>query len=110
MGRRVRQGRWARRDRRPPVRTPARIARQTPLEHLVLDLARVATAEAESAATRACLQAQFEAQQRAASASADAQHALDAERDTVARLRKELGDLRSALEAERITDSGRHRD
>ena len=39
---------------------------QTPLEHLVLDLARVATAEAESAATRACLQAQFEAQQRAA--------------------------------------------
>src|SRR5215218_453998 len=45
---------------------------KTSLEELVLELARVATAEADAAASRASLEAQVEAQDRAEAATAEA--------------------------------------
>jgi len=67
------------------------------LEKLILDLARVATAEAQSAAVRASLEAQLHAQQR----GTDTQHLLDEERATTTTLRFELEQARTMLEGER---------
>src|SRR2546429_364043 len=65
--------------------------RHASLENLVIELARVATAEAEAAAARAALEAQATAQERAGAAgSADAQRALDTERAAAKTLRTEL--------------------
>jgi hypothetical protein len=74
---------------------------RTSLEGLVLDLARIATAEAESAAGRASLEAQLHAQERAAVAVATAQRSLEAEQAITKALRLELEQARTALDAER---------
>jgi len=74
---------------------------QTSLEELVLELARVATAEAESAAARACLEAHVDAQERAASVDSEARRSLEAERAIAKALRLELEQARTALERER---------
>ena len=55
---------------------------KTSLEELVLDLARVATAEAQAAAARASLAAQADAQDQAAGVCADAQRSVETERAT----------------------------
>ena len=73
----------------------------TSLEELVLDLARVATAEAEAAAGRASLEAQLYAEDRAAVAEAEARRLLAAERAIAEALRLELEQARTALGAER---------
>jgi chromosome segregation ATPase len=70
------------------------------LEALVIDLARVATAEAEAAAARGCLDAQQDAQRQAA-AKAEAQLALKTERETLAALQRDLEQARTALKSER---------
>ena len=70
------------------------------LERLVLDLARVATAEAQSAAARATLEAQLHAQERAAASATDVQRALDAERSMTTAVGLEVEQLRTALETE----------
>src|SRR5262245_16171645 len=103
---------------------------KTSLANLVLDLARVATAEAEAAAARASLAAQVDAHQRAAT-GADAQHSLEAERSAnralrleieqvqktlkaesegAARLRQQIEELRGAHDSARAADSGRSRE
>ena len=74
---------------------------QTSLGDLVLDLARVATAEAESSAARASLAAQLDAQVRAAAAASKTQRSLEAERATIKALRLELEQTRTARDAER---------
>ncbi len=74
---------------------------RTSLEDLVLDLARVATAEAESATARASLEAQLHAQEHAAVAASSVQRSLEAERAITKALRLELEQARTALDAER---------
>src|SRR5437764_9861895 len=73
------------------------------LERLVLDLARVATAEAQSAAARATLEAQLHAQERATAAASEAQRLLAEERATTTALRFDLEQARAALDAEQET-------
>jgi len=70
------------------------------LETLVIDLARVATAEAETAAAKACLDVQLEAQRQAA-ARTEAQRALETERERVAGLQRDLDHARTALKSQR---------
>jgi chromosome segregation ATPase len=79
------------------------------LETLVIDLARVATAEAEAAATKACVDSQLEAQRQAA-ARAEAQRALKAERDGLVPLHHELDQARRALASERQITTALRRD
>src|SRR5258706_452195 len=67
------------------------------LENLVLNLARVVAAEAESATARASLQAQLHAQDRAAAATAQVQRQLDAERAITQAVRLELEQSRTAF-------------
>src|SRR5262245_35216368 len=62
---------------------------RTSLEHVVLDLARVATAEAEAAAQRASLEAQIHAETQAAAAEAETRRELESERASNAALRDE---------------------
>jgi chromosome segregation ATPase len=71
------------------------------LEDLVLALARVATAEAESAAVRAALAARIEAKEAADRAVAELQHAIETERASARTARMELAEAQSALEHER---------
>ncbi len=76
------------------------------LETLVLDLARVATEEAEVAARRATRQAQLDANKQLTAALAEAQAAeasLDEERAVNLALQRDLGEVRSELNAERQT-------
>jgi chromosome segregation ATPase len=68
------------------------------IETLVFDLARVATSEAEAAASRAILAAQFEVQDR--SGSADALRDLEAERKTVAALRADIEQMHVRFDAD----------
>jgi chromosome segregation ATPase len=70
------------------------------LESLILELARLATDEAEAAARRAILHAQLDSQAQAAAARAEAQKALEAERNASRGLRRELDEARAALSAE----------
>src|SRR5262252_2305190 len=70
------------------------------LEHVVLDLARAATAEAEAAAQRASLEAQIQVEAQAAAAAAQTQRALEAERASSAAMREELERLGARLESE----------
>jgi chromosome segregation ATPase len=70
------------------------------LETLVIDLARIATAEAEATAAKACLDAQVDAEREAA-ARAEAQRALRTERETTAALQHDLEQARKALKSER---------
>lgn len=74
---------------------------RTSLEDLVLDLARVATAEAESATARASLAAQLHVQERAAVAASTVQRSLEAERAITKTLRLELEQAQTALDVER---------
>lgn len=74
---------------------------RTSLADLVLDLARVATAEAEAAAARAALEAQLLAQERADAAASDAQRALDAERAIAKGLGQDLDRTRTEVSAAR---------
>src|SRR6185436_20785408 len=73
----------------------------TSLEELVLDLARVATTEAEASAARACLEAQLDAENRAAQAGAELRRSIDAERAGMETVRAELEEAQAALEGER---------
>ena len=57
------------------------------LESLVIELGRVATAEADATATRVCLQARLEAQEQVAAAQTDAEQQLQTERSAAAALR-----------------------
>ena len=63
---------------------------QASLEHLVLELARVATAEAQSAAERACLETRVDDEERAASYSAEMRRSLESERAAANALRLEV--------------------
>ena len=74
-------------------------AQSASLERLVLDLARVATTEAQVAAARACLESQLKLQEQTVSLR-DAEQSLDVERTAAASLRRDLDRLRSAFEAE----------
>ncbi|MGE5246227.1 MAG: PilZ domain-containing protein [Betaproteobacteria bacterium] len=74
------------------------------IEQLVVDLARVATEEAESSMQRAVLHVQLEMQGQASSARADAEKAtasLEAERSASAALRTELVNARASIEQEK---------
>jgi chromosome segregation ATPase len=67
------------------------------LEALVIDLARVATAEAEASAARASLDAQIEAQERTKEA-AEAKRLVETERASVNTARAELEAARKSIE------------
>ena len=67
------------------------------LETLVIDLARVATAEAEASAARASLEAQIDAQARAKE-NAEARRLLEMERTAANIARAELDETRKTLE------------
>ncbi|HEY7290129.1 MAG TPA: PilZ domain-containing protein [Vicinamibacterales bacterium] len=69
------------------------------LEVLVLDLARVATTEAEAAAARASLEADLESQKRAATI-AELERALDGERSTASSVRADLEAARKKFEGD----------
>lgn len=74
------------------------------IEPLVIDLARVATEEAESATARAVLHVQLDLQAQVSAARADAEKAtasLEAERAASRALRTELVNARAAVEQER---------
>ena len=82
----------------------AALARRDPrasLEQVILDLARVATSEAEAAARRATIEAQRHAEQQSAAPESELQRALDAEHSVVKGLRAELDSVRARLDAER---------
>jgi chromosome segregation ATPase len=71
-----------------------------PLETLVIDLARVATREADAAATHGCLEAERAAQQ-VAEARAETKRAIEAQREAVQELREQLETANATAEEER---------
>lgn len=71
------------------------------LEQIILDLARVATEEAEAAARQAYLDAQREGQGALAAARAEARAALEAEQAAAASARAELDQAQAAHQRER---------
>ena len=71
------------------------------LETLVIDLARLATAEAEAAAVRACLEVQLVAQEQVEAIRADADQSVETERATTVAVRAQYEDLEATLQAER---------
>jgi chromosome segregation ATPase len=73
------------------------------LEHLVIALARVATAEADATATRLCLQARVEAQEEVAASHTAAEERLQTERSAAAELRSSLDQTKVALGEESRT-------
>jgi PilZ domain len=73
------------------------------LETLVIDLARTATAEAEAAALRACLEVQLVAQEQVEAIRADAAQSSEIERATTVAVHAHLEDLEATLQAERET-------
>ena len=73
------------------------------LETLVIDLARTATAEAEAAALRACLEVQLVAQEQVEAIRVEAEQSVETERTTVAAVHAHLEDLEATLQAERET-------
>ena len=90
---------------------------RTPLAQLVLDLARVATAESQSAAGRAALEAQLDAERHATAAVTEATRELELartelkrERQALARLRQELDHAHGSLEEQRLTAADRGRE
>src|SRR5262245_31165646 len=76
---------------------------QAALEELVLELARVATAEAEVAAAHAVGEAKLQAESRLAAAETESRRGVEAERAAIARLRREHDELKSTLETERTS-------
>src|SRR5947208_359095 len=71
------------------------------LQQLILDLARVATEEADAAARQACLEAEQQGQGLAASIRAEARAAVQAEQATAVSLRQGLQQAMTALETEK---------
>ena len=71
------------------------------LEQIILDLARLATQEADAAARQAYLDAQREGQGALAAVRAESRSAVEAERGTAASLRGELEQAQAALSRER---------
>ena len=69
------------------------------LETLVMDLARVATAEAEATAARACLQAKLAGEELVQTVRADAERAVQTERAATAASHAELNERQTALNA-----------
>src|SRR5262245_40316067 len=67
------------------------------LEALILDLARVATEEAQAAAASACVDARLQADMRIAAAQAASQAALEQERTVNTDLRRTLDDVEERL-------------
>jgi hypothetical protein len=80
------------------------------LERVILDLARVATQEADAAARQAYLDAQREGQGAIAAAQAEGRTALEAEQSAAAALRTELGKAHAALLEERAAGAAGERD
>jgi hypothetical protein len=70
------------------------------IESLVMDLARVATAEAEASTAQRVFEAQLKAQEHAAGAASETTRALEAERATAASLGTELAQARAAFDKE----------
>ncbi|HEV3061122.1 MAG TPA: PilZ domain-containing protein [Vicinamibacterales bacterium] len=70
------------------------------IESLVIDLARVTTAEAEASAAQRVFEAQLKAQEHAAGAASETTRALEAERATAASLGAELAQARAAFDKE----------
>jgi hypothetical protein len=73
------------------------------LETLVIDLARTATAEAEAAALRACLESSWSAQEQVEAIRVEAEQSVETERTTVAAVHAHLEDLEATPQAERET-------
>jgi chromosome segregation ATPase len=71
------------------------------LEHLVIDLARAASAEAVSAAERQLLDAQVKANERAVAGDDETRRALEADRKANADLQRELASVKAALDEQR---------
>jgi hypothetical protein len=71
------------------------------LERLVIELARIATREADAAATRAASEAQRAAAQQVSRMRDDAEHAVSTQRTAAADTARELDAARTALAAER---------
>jgi chromosome segregation ATPase len=67
------------------------------LEGLVLDLARVATEEAEAAASRACIAIKLEAETEIAESRTSAEAALEQEREVISQLRRELEQAQQSI-------------
>src|SRR5687768_17983066 len=67
------------------------------LERLILDLARIATEEADATARRAVVDAQKAGQNAAASARTEAARALEAEKGESAALRQVIDQAKAAL-------------
>ena len=80
------------------------------LEQIILDLARVATEEADAAARHACLAAQQEGQRALAVADAERQIALDTEGAAAGLLRTELEQAQAELRDERASRAAKDRD
>ena len=78
------------------------------IETLVFDLARVATSEAEAAAARAMLAAQFEVPDR--TGSADALRDLESERRNVAALRADIEQMRMRFDVDLERLHAEHKD
>jgi chromosome segregation ATPase len=76
-------------------------SQQEALEDLILDLARVATEEADAAARQAYLDAQQQAQNAIAAARTEGLSALEAEKAAAATLRQAVDEAKVALNAER---------
>ncbi|PYR43610.1 MAG: hypothetical protein DMF95_25410, partial [Acidobacteria bacterium] len=70
------------------------------LETLVIELARVATTEAEAAAARACLEAQLAASEQVTAVHADAQRLVQAERTAGHAIRAQFEDAQATLQAQ----------
>ena len=77
------------------------------LQQLILDLAHVATEEADAAARQACLEAERQGQGLAASVRAEARAALQAEQAAAVSLRQGLQQAVTALEAEKSAGATR---
>jgi hypothetical protein len=69
------------------------------LETLVIELARVATAEAEATAARACLQAKLAGEELVQTVRAEAERSVQAERATAGTVRAQLDERQAALDA-----------
>ena len=69
------------------------------LETLVIELARVATAEAEATAARACLQAKLAGEELVQTVRAEAERSVQAERTTAGAVRAQLDERQAALDA-----------
>src|SRR5438552_2133347 len=80
------------------------------LEQIILELARVATEEADAAARQAYLAAQQDRERAVSAVHAEGQTALENERATAGALRKELERAQAALHGGKESVEARERD